>query len=320
MGVTTEEFAKNIGKYYDVLKELYPDEECNLTELAFRLGGKSLSNTSSLVKRLKKRELLETREVKREGGRAFKYIKLATGAREVIASMVEATRPKPEKPKDVERADRERVLLTLKALDPNIQNENVREELASRFSALKKYRVWDYEEVREVFKQMMLKPKDWSEGVKEKFFRSFCSLMGWMLQDANAWEWISKNLYPEIVNHAKDRHLNDEMRRNFLRLLEDVFHFIPEKREEILNISLELFFKEEVRKDSDLYYRVKRIITERCIEDGFKTNETFDKLLEKTHSSEPTIRERAEDLIKPYIRELTQPPGETRETTVSVLI
>jgi len=89
--LTDEELASNIGRYYYVFEELYPDDEYTVSELASRLG-KDVSNTSTILKRLIKRGLLKQRLQERKG-RPLKYISLSSDVKGIIRSIVEAMKP-----------------------------------------------------------------------------------------------------------------------------------------------------------------------------------------------------------------------------------
>ena len=155
-----EELAKNIGYYYYVLKELYPDNEYNVNELATRLQ-KEQSNTSTLVSRLDKRGLIETRKEEREG-RPFKYIKLSSPVRRVINSILEASKPEE---KGAWQPQPGEVKLCLEALEAR-ETEESHSAFLSELGAILSSGYWD-SKLDDFFIKTLSHPERYKGEIKE---------------------------------------------------------------------------------------------------------------------------------------------------------
>jgi predicted transcriptional regulator with HTH domain len=101
-----KKLARLVELRYEILETLYPDREFTLTELSEETGIDT-GNLSKMVAGAKNirglldlklpndEALIEAREVERERGRPFKYIKLTESGKRVVSSFVEALRTPP---------------------------------------------------------------------------------------------------------------------------------------------------------------------------------------------------------------------------------
>jgi predicted transcriptional regulator with HTH domain len=101
-----KKLAKLVDLRYEILEALYPDKDFTLTELHEKTGIDT-GNLSKMVEGAKNirgllnlklpndEALIEAREVKRERGRPFKYIRLTESGKRVVSSFVEALRLPP---------------------------------------------------------------------------------------------------------------------------------------------------------------------------------------------------------------------------------
>ncbi len=101
-----KKLARLVELRYEILETLYPDREFTLTELS-KETGIDTGNLSKMVAGAKNMRgllelklpndeaLIEAREVERERGRPFKYIKLTESGKRIVSSFVEALRAPP---------------------------------------------------------------------------------------------------------------------------------------------------------------------------------------------------------------------------------
>jgi predicted transcriptional regulator with HTH domain len=101
-----KKLARIIDLRYEILETLYPDKEFTLTELHEKTRIDT-GNLSKMVKGAKNirglldlklpndEALIEAREMERERGRPFKYIRLTESGKRIVSSFVEALKPLP---------------------------------------------------------------------------------------------------------------------------------------------------------------------------------------------------------------------------------
>ena len=290
-----------VGRRWGLLKKLYLKEEDYVRGLAEKINKKA-PDVSGYLKELEKYGVVKHEERASPQKGIRKYYSLTDKGKSIVEFFMQLESPKVRSPVKV---DRWKVEWCLRALDPNISNEEIRYKLAYTFFKLCESKVWEHKQVLEIFMQIAKKPEDFNDKVGERFRTGFKHALRWMVKDEKMSIWVLKNLFNLVVISAQDKNLNDELRAFFISLLDRLFLAYPKKRGRILEIAREIIFEHDVKKDSKIYQNGKTIIL-RCFEHGFESyrDEMFNLLLEKADDSDPAIKEKAEDLFQSFTYQL----------------
>ena len=291
-----------VGRRWGLLKQLSEKEEY-VSGLAKKINKKA-PDVSGYLKELKEHGIVEHEERASPEKGMRKYYSLTDKGKTIVEFFMHLESPKVRSPAAV---DRWKVEWCLRALDPTISNEEIRYKLAYAFFELCESKVWEHEKVLEIFMRIVKKPEDFNDKVGERFRTGFTRALRWMVEDEKMRTWVVKNLFNLVVISAQDKNLNDELRAFFISLLDQFFLAYPEKQGRILKIAREIVFEHNVKKDSRIYQNGKNIIL-RCFKPRFESyrDEMFNLLLEKADDSEPSIKEKKEDLLQSFINQLAK--------------
>lgn len=291
-----------VGRRWDLLKQLYLDEEDYVGGLAKKIK-KNTPDVSGYLKELEKCGVVKHEERASPEKGMRKYYSLTAKGKNIVKFFMQLELPKVPSPVKV---DRWKVEWCLRALDPNISNEEIRYKLAYAFFELCESKVWEHREVLEIFMRIMKEPEDFNDKVGERFRTGFKRALRWMVEDEEMSMWVLKNLFNLVVISAQDKNLNGELRAFFISLLDRFFLAYPKKRGRILKIAREIVFEHDVKKDSKICQNGKGIIL-RCFEPGFESyrDDMFNLLLEKADDPDPLIKEKVEDLFQSFTYQLT---------------
>lgn len=303
MVLETAKQVELVGRRWIILEKLR-QKNYYVTELADELG-KTPPDVSALLAELKKAELVKS---KKSEGERRKYYAPTKRCHMIVDFILELQHPDVEPTLD--EIGNEKIVTCLKALDPSLRNEKVKYQLANAFFTLcDKNRVWEHEEVLGVFRRLVKRPEEFGDDKTEERFRAgLRSAMHWMMQNDKMRKWIKENLYDEVNRNVYREDLKDETRGFFLSLLEKVFMFDPESQKVILEKAIKNCFDQNVQKGNKTYEKTKSIII-KCLDHSSKTqrDEVFNDLLKASNSSDLATKEKAEDLIRPFINALTRP-------------
>lgn len=290
-----------VGRRWGIAKRLYLEEEDYVGGLAEKIKKKA-PDVSGYLKELEKCGVVKHEERASPEKGVRKYYSLTDKGKTIVEFFMHLESPV----RFPVQVDRWKVEWCLRALDPNISNEETRYRLAYAFFKLCESRVWEHKEVLEIFMRIVKRPEDFNDKVGERFRTGFKHALRWMVEDEKMSMWVLKNLFNLVVISAQDKNLNDELRAFFISLLDRFFLAYPEKRGRILKIAREIVFEDDVKKDCKIYQNGKNIIL-RCFEPGFESyrDEMFNLLLKRADDSDPSIKEKAEDLLQSFTNQLT---------------
>lgn len=297
-----------VGKHWRILEELRERErqlkekdglkEYYVAELAKKLGW-SVPYMSESLSELETAKLVKSREPRDD---RRKYYSLTDRGQEIVEFFKKLEQPPEElKLRDIESSELERCLI---ALDTNkLSNDNIRIKLAYRFFQLcgQGYRVWKHKNVLEIFKKMVEEPETFAGQVGGRFMIAFEEALRYMMEDGQL-SWVMKHLYKEIEKGIRNSNLDDVSRSFEASLMKRIFRYNKEKQDDILRITLDIALENGLSMETHTYKQVKDII-QLCLtpELEAKRDKIFGLLLEKANSSDPAIRQKAEDLIDPFI-------------------
>lgn len=299
-----------VGRRWNLLKQLYLEDEDYVHGLAKKIKKKD-PDVSGYLKELEKRGVVKHEERASPERGLRKYYRLTDKGKNIVKFF---TQLEPAKARSPVKVDRWEVEWGLRALDPSISSEEIRYKLAYAFFELCESKVWEHKEVLEIFMRILKNPEDFNDKVGERFRTGFKRALRWMVEDEKMSIWVLKNLFNLVVISAQDKNLNDESRHFFISLLDRFFLAYPKKRGRILKIARDIIFEHEVKTDSKVYENGKNIVL-RCFEPGFESyrDKMFTLLLEKAEDSDPSVKEKAEDLLQSFINQLTTHQDKTIE-------
>jgi len=275
-----------------------------------KLGEKSwyISELADELKKTKTEELKHLDELEKAGfaksereGRR-KYYSLTDKGRRIFDFFMDLERSTEKlKPRDIDRSEMERYLIALDT--EKLRNENIRYKLALGFSHLcgQGYRVWKHGDVSEIFKKMVEKPEMFEGQVGGRFRVALEEALRYMMED-NQLPWVMEHLYEGIEKAIRNLGLDDGSRSFEASLLKRIFWHNKKKQDDILKIVLDTVFDSRLSKETHTYKQMKDII-QSCLKPELeaKRDTMFSLLLEKANSDDPATREKAEDLIDPFI-------------------
>jgi predicted transcriptional regulator len=96
-----QEIARLVDKRFEILNELYPDSEFNISKLAVKTS-LDHGNISRYIDELKREKLVTTREEKRGRGKPYRYCRLTDKCKRILDAVVDTARPEP---KELEKPD-----------------------------------------------------------------------------------------------------------------------------------------------------------------------------------------------------------------------
>jgi len=296
------DLAEVVGRRWSLLEQLSEKEEY-VSGLAKKINKKA-PDVSGYLKELEEYDIVKHKEQASPEKGMRKYYSLTDKGKTIVEFFRHHESPKVSSPAEV---DRWKVEWCLRALDPTISNEEIRYKLAYAFFELCESKVWEHKKVLEIFLRIVKKPEDFNDKVGERFRTGFTRALRWMVEDEKMSTWVLKNLFNLVVISAQDKNLNDELRAFFISLLDQFFLAYREKRGRILKVAREIVFEHDVKKDSRIYQNGKNIIL-RCFKSGFESyrDEMFNLLLEKADDSDPSIKEKKEDLLQSFINQLAK--------------
>jgi len=295
------ELVKVVGSRWDLLEKLYPEKEDYVSALAKKIEKKT-PDVSGYLKELEKHEVVKHEERASPEKGMRKYYSLTEKGKRIVKFFKQYESPEVRSPAKVEGW---KVEWCLRALNPTLSNEEIRYKLANAFFELCESKVWEHDRVLEIFIDIVKKPEKFNSKVGERFRAGFKRALRWMVEDTEKSIWVLKNLFNLVVIKAQEKDLNGELRAFFISLLDRFFWAYSEKRLWILKTVREIVFEHDVKKDSEIYQNGKYIIL-KCFEPGFESyrDKMFNLLLKKVADSDPSIKEKAEDLIQSFINQL----------------
>jgi len=284
-----------LGRRWDTLLKL-GERRWYISELADELK----KTKTEELKHLDELEKAGFAKSERDGRR--KYYSLTDKGRRIFEFFMELER-QPEGPRlrDINRSEVERCLIALDS--EKLRNENIRSKLAIRFSHLcgQGYRVWKHGRVLEIFKKMVEKPEMFEGQVGGRFRIAFEDALRYMMED-NQLPLVMEQLYEGIEKSIRNPNLDDGSRSFAASLMKRVFWHNKKKQDDILKITLDTIFDNRLSKGTHTYNQLKDIIQTYLTPDlEAKRDKIFYLLLEKANSNDPNTREKAEDLIDPFI-------------------
>jgi len=284
-----------LGRRWDTVLKL-GERRWYISELADELK----KTKTEALKYLKELENAGFAKSEREGRR--KYFSLTDKGRRIFDFFMELERPTEKlRPRDIDRSEVERYLIALDT--KKLSNENIRYKLALGFSQLcgQGYRVWKHSDVSEIFKKMVEKPEMFEGQVGGRFRVALEEALRYMMED-NQLPWVMEHLYEGIDKGIRNSGLDDGSRSFEASLMKRIFWHNKKKQDDILKIALDTVFDSRLSKETHTYKQMKDII-QSCLKPELeaKRDKMFSLLLEKANSSDPAIREKAEDLIDPFI-------------------
>jgi DNA-binding PadR family transcriptional regulator len=292
--------VKVVGNRWGLLEKLYSEKEDYVSALAKKIEKKT-PDVSGYLKELEKYVLVKHEERASPEKGMRKYYSLTDKGKRIVKFFKQYESTKVHSPANVEGW---RVEWCLRALDTTISNEETRYKLANAFFELCESKVWEHDRVLEIFMDIVKNPEKFNNKVGERFRAGFKRALRWMVVDEEKSIWV-KELFNLVVISAQEKDLNVELRAFFISLLDRFFWAYSEKRLWILKTVKAIIFEHDVEKDSKIFQNGKYIIL-KCFESGFESNrdEMFNLLLEKVEDSDPSIKEKAEDLIQSFITQL----------------
>lgn len=274
-----------------------------MTELAGELG-RSVPDVSDSLKEMSEAELVISKQ--QEGDRR-KYYALTDRSRRIVDLLIQELE-RPLEKAALPKAEAWRIDACLKALDSSIDSEDIRLRLASAFLELcRSYRVWENPDVMKTFKRTIEKPEKFQDKVGERFRSGLKQALHHMMEDADMLPQVMKDWYERILKNARDAGLDDELRAFFISLLDTVYQFNSQKRRELIEVAFQTCFEQEVGKESKTYEKAREVLY-RCLHSDSKPlRETiFNRLLGKATSLNSYEKEKAEDVINPFISALAE--------------
>jgi len=123
----------------------------------------------------------------------------------------------------------------------------------------------------------------------------------YMMED-NQLPWVMEHLYEGIDRGIRNSGLDDGSTFFEASLMKRIFWHNKKKQDDILKIALDTVFDSRLSKETHTYKQMKDII-QSCLKPELeaKRDKMFSLLLEKANSSDPAIREKAEDVIDSFI-------------------
>lgn len=299
MKVTDEEIVRIVGRRYRILKELYPDEEYNLTDLA-ETTGMDKGNLSKYIHKLEKDwKLVKTREGESERGRPFKYIRLTESAKRIVASMIDATQPKPEA-----KLEEWQINELLDILEDSNLSEDLRLSYADTFHKLCRDYLDDViksERSQRLLERVVTSPSP--DKVGEKLRSSLSVVWGNLVKDKK-WSSWTLTLYPTFIKHMSDKETNENIRKWSMQRIGEVARLSlePSIKEPAKKKLLEICFSNDMDLDSELGKEVKQQIV-------WLGRYAFKDVKLRAKDENPKAKAKAESLLK-ELRECLLPREE----------
>ncbi|MBW2650709.1 MAG: hypothetical protein JRC66_06830 [Deltaproteobacteria bacterium] len=354
--LSSKELAGILYRRYEILEALYPDREYTMTELSNKTGidlgnlSKQINGSKNVVGLLELElpsgeALIDVREEERERGRPLKYVKLTEAGRKIISPIIEASRPKKEKPRKNVKFGKRYVDELLSVLDPlkskhvnsrAVKSEKFRRRVAKLFRdycAVPRYGLCEHEEVLRTFKRMVDEPEEFTAGVDREVADSFYSALDyalrWMLERGDPYSKVKETwkkidgvddfidyVYYRIRDHLKGKSLDENLRLKFLGLLKTIYtHEQIDRQEEIINLALDLCSDEDVKIESPIYERIRELIN-RVLDspnEDFKWK-VYERLCERANSEKEEERKKYEPIVIEFFEGLMETlygrPGE----------
>ena len=297
--IDDKELVKIIYRRYEILKELFPDREYTLTELANRVGIDS-GNLSRYITSLERNKLVRSEEKERERGRPFRYVKLTDGVKKIIASFIEATQQKPEKKTEMEQWKIDMYINMMK--DSELSDE-LRYSVANRFFGLfgpseNFASLVRLKRVQELFEETIANPPI-DNKVGERLRATVRSSMARLVHDEKTRRWVLEKLYPHLIKHVEDSE-DQTIWKWALSMIGDIARLAddPKIRNSMIDKIFAIYFNEDIALD------IKREEIARnelawLASDSKKL--LFERIVTKAKSANPIVRERAEALLKELI-------------------
>jgi len=281
-----KELAVLVGRRYEILRALYPNQEYTLSELNLETQ-LDQGNLSRYIVELEDCNILETREQKRERGRPLKYIKLNDHTRRIISSIIIAARPKKVRPQEWQI---EGIVTTL--TDPDIDH-NLRESVVYTFgSFMEDYpeQMIDNDNVRKLLQEVVIRPNIFGEKIGEKLRDSVDSVFHRLLKNEKGNLWASKELYPVLLQHIENPDRDVTIRIWATKRVGDIARQNDKK---LLYTLTEFWFSMDI--NNKLAQEVKKQLL------SLSSQNLFYKILEKTKSKNRLEKKKAEELLKDII-------------------
>lgn len=297
--IDDKELVKIIYRRYEILKELFPDREYTLTELASRVG-MDPGNLSRYITSLERNKLVRAEEKERERGRPFRYVKLTDGVKKIIASFIEATQQKPEKKTEMEKWKIDTYINMIK--DSEL-SEELRYSVANRFFGLFSpsenfASLVRLKRVQELFEETIANPPI-DDKVGERLRATVRTSMARLVGDEKTRKWVLEKLYPHLIKHVEDSE-NQTIWKWALSMMGDIARLADDSKiqNSIIDKIFAIYFNEDVALDVKREEIARNELTW-LVSDSKKL--LFERVVTKAKSTNPIIRERAEVLLKKLI-------------------
>lgn len=255
--MTDEELVRIVDRRYRILKGLYPDREYTLTDLA-ETTGMDKGNLSKYIRKLEEDwKLVKTWEKESERGRPFKCIRLTQIAKRIVASMIDAAKPKPEA-----KLEEWQVNELLDILEDSNLSEDLRLSYADAFHKLCRDYLDDvikHERSRRLLERVATSPS--VDKVGEKLRSSLSVVWGNLLKDKK-WSGWALTLYPTFIKHTSDKETDENIRKWGIQRIGEVARLSPDPRikQQAKQKLLEICFSNDTDLDSELGKEVKQQI------------------------------------------------------------
>lgn len=288
MTVTDEELVGIVKRRYRILKELYPDKEYNLTDLA-ETTEINKGNLSRYIPKLEKEyKLVKTREKESARGRPFKYTRLTESAKRIVASLLDAAQPKLEA-----KLEEWQINELVDILEDSNLSEDLRISYADTFHNLCRNYLDDMikrERSRKLLERVAATPS--LDKVGEKLRASLSVVWGNLVKDEK-WSGWALTLYPNFIKHLSDKETNENIRKWSIQRIGEVARLALDSsvKERAKGKLLEICFSNDVDLDSELGKEVKQQIV-------WLGRAAFKDVKLRAKDEDPKAKAKVESLLK----------------------
>jgi len=309
-----EKILGALYRHYEFLKLFMPKPtegvsempRYTLTQLVDLTGGKDIGYLSKLTDKLEKIGLLEIHEEPRDrGGRPYKVSQLTPLALKILATIEESIKPREEKVEKLAESELWKIEWYMGKMDDLKLGEDLRYKFAYRFFELVSedpvLALSKCEEVKKSFEDWVKNPPPVADRVGERKRATISVSMARLISSEETCGWVLSNLYPHIKKLL--RRENQEDQKWAIGLLGDIGRLINSKREEIIEMLLNILFNEKTRipeKEEEKSVANKIVHELIHILANLPTDERrklLDELVDKARSDNKDIKDKAEWLL-----------------------
>jgi DNA-binding PadR family transcriptional regulator len=297
-----KELAQLIGNHYEIF-ELFITSGYDevprytlttlMTGLADRGKEVNLGSLSRLVTKLENKGLMQTSEEDRAQGRPLRKCQATNKALRIVRVVEEVVKHEESK-----RGFEE---WQIEALIEVLEDAELSEELRLHYSESFHSRCGEYpadmlkhDKVRVLIERVVTNPLQ--DGIMRSIWRSVDKLLPYALRSTEWSGWVLEKLYPRFVEFMMNKEMEEDLRKWASRLVGTVYSQSqdPAVKNDAKEKLFTIWFSEDTDPEVGLGQTVHAELS------GMVSKEFFEFIKEKAKNRDPSIRTKAEILLKGF--------------------